>query len=242
VWHASNTAAIDDWPVGIRCDDGEAARQIEMHLGDKLTASAEPPSGYAVVTGPRAADHGVRPLGELRHGPQTVLRSRYVGRLAAAAVSHVLALGNSGQPVLRLAFSLIARDGNGILVPSHLLCTPGLEPLLVRAEWQLTDTPELAVEVGDAAMVGTVSWSSERSVVTDKVRLRSIVLADDRLDGPPSRSTLLRVLMASSPPSALPPQAHLDLAARLASELRAVPTSGRDPRSFAALPAQLSAG
>lgn len=234
MWHASYTAAIDDWLVGVRCDDREVARQVETLLGDVLTASDEPPSGYAIITRQNADDRGVRPLGELRHGPQTVLRSRYVGRLVAAAVSHLLALGHSGQPVLRLAFSLLARDSVGTLVPSHLLRTPGLEPLLVRAGWQLTDAPELAVEIDDAPMVSAVSWSSERSVATDKVRLRSIVHADDGIDGPPSRSTLLRVLMASSAPSALPPQARLDLAAQLASELRVIATPGNDPRSIAA--------
>ena len=152
----------------------------------------------------------------------------------AAAVSHVLALGNSGQPVLRLAFSLVARDGNGILVPSNLLRTPGLEPLLVRTGWQLVDTPELAVDVA-VPMVNIVALSSDRSIATaDRIRLRTVLIADDQIGDRRSRSALVSLLMASSPPSALPPQVHLDLAARLASELRIVPTSTTSPQSFAA--------
>ena len=235
MWHASYLAAIGDWHVGIRSDDPDVTRHLELLLGDVLTESTEPPSGYAVVTQPRTAGRRAQPLGELRHGPQVVLCSRYPSRLAAAAASHVLALGHSHQPVLRLAFSLVARDAVGIMVHPSLLRTPGLEPLLVRAGWDVTDAPEIAVSTDEVPVVDVISWLSGRSeTTTDRVTLRSMLLPHSEFDHGGSRSAALAFLMASSPPSALPPQAHLDRAARLARQLVELPGTGTAPRAVAA--------
>jgi len=232
VWHASYLASIDDWHVGVRSDDPDATRQLEMLLGDLLSESPDPPSGYGVVTLPRVAGTRSQPLAELRHGPRVVLRSRYTGRLTAAAASHVRALGYASQPVLRLAFSLVSRESVGVMVHPQLLRMPGLEPQLVRAGWDITDTPELAVY--DESVVDVISWSSQRSDArTSSVTLRSIVVPDDTIDHRSSRSAVLAYLMASSPPSTLAPQGHLDQTAHLARGLRIVSASGTGPRAVA---------
>ena len=239
MWHASYLASIDDWHVGVRSDDPDATRQLELLLGDLLSESPDPPSGYGVVTLPRVAGTRSQPLAELRHGPRVVLRSRYTGRLTAAAASHVRALGYTSQPVLRLAFSLVSRKSVGVMVHPQLLRMPGLEPLLVRAGWDITDTPELAVNTHDDAVADVISWSSQRSDArTSSVTLRSIVVPDNTIDHGSSRSAILGYLMSSSPPSTLAPQEHLDRAAQLASKLRIVSASGAEPRAVAAALAQ----
>ena len=221
MWHASYLASIDDWHVGVRSDDPDATHQLEMLLGGLLSESPDQPSGYGVVTHPRTAGTRSRPLAELRHGPRVLLRSRYTGRLATAAASHVRALGHASQPVLRLGFSLVTRDSVGVMIHPQLLRMPGLEPLLVRAGWDISDTPDLAVNTFDTAAVDVFSWSDSRTTAkTATVALRSILVPHDALGHGSSRSAALAYLMASSPKSSLEPKDHLSQAERLTRSLR----------------------